>query len=138
MDNNHIYDADKLSTMSEIINDAKNGRKISLIKRYRAVTNYGLKDSKDAIEACQVYSATSGNQEYDLEKLVALFEAQGMKRHSVTKEQFMKILEKAIDGGDELYCEDMLEAVATLCHNLKKKGGLRYIELRRELFINKL
>jgi hypothetical protein len=132
MNSNGRLKVEDFISVAEIIQAAKNGQKIELIKRYRNVSGKGLKDSKDAIESCQ------DGHKYDLEKLVTLFELEGMGKANVTKEQFMKVIDKAIDSGDAMYCHDMLDAVEQLCANLRKKGGLKYIEIQRELFINSL
>ncbi|UCG54226.1 MAG: ribosomal protein L7/L12 [Dehalococcoidia bacterium] len=123
---------EEISSIAEVIDLAKKEQKIALIKKYRALTGKGLKDSKDAIESCQ------NNTRYDLQRLVDLFHSNGLPQHNVTKEQFMKIIDKALDVGDTMYCDDMLDTVEQLCANLRKKGGLKYVQVQRDLFISKL
>ena len=59
----------------EIIEFVRDGRKISLIKEFRAKFNSGLKDAKGAIESCQLATKDPITQRFrfDEEKILRLF-----------------------------------------------------------------
>ena len=56
---------------------------------------------------------------------------------TLTKEQFLKMIEDAIDNGEKFYMTQ-LEAVHLLCDNLTKLGGLEAVAKRLSNFVDKI
>jgi hypothetical protein len=110
-------------------------QKIRAIKALRDVSalpdgyKIGLKEAKDTIEAC------NSESEY-----ITLFTKYcGPNWEPLTKEEFMNIIEEAIDaGGDKFLAKDMLDSVEFLCSNIRKKGGLDEVAKERWEFMNKI
>ena len=110
--------------------------KIAAIKEFRRVTGMGLKDSKDAVERCG-YSSTNP----DL--LVEEFIKHGGDNvegvvEPLTKQEFMYIIDEAIDAMPTYHCKDMVECVEFLCKNIRANGGLDAIATEREKFLRNL
>lgn len=109
-----------------IITLTNNGDKIALIKEYRNITGKGLKDSKDIIEDAL----------YNHKNMVDLFrKATGHFIEPYTKEEFMNVIENAIDNMHHLQFDDMLSAVEIALDNIKKRGGLKALAMERNNFL---
>ena len=107
--------------------------KIGLIKEFRAVSNMGLKDAKDAIEQ---HSSSFG---YDNEAMFTMFrEYTTDVNNPFTKEEFMSLIEQAVDTMEEFHFTDMIEAVEVMFANVKKKGGLIALAEHRDKFLNNI
>lgn len=112
---------------------ANKGQKIGLIKLLRSVSGLGLRDSKDAIEACQY--GVSG--EYRKEHLQDTF-----KKYLIdypepyTKEEFMNLVENAVDNMDVYMFPSMVHAVDALLDNIKQRGGLNRIAEERDDYLD--
>ena len=124
--NAEFVDLDDLKVMMN------NCQKIALIKEFRRVSNMGLKDAKDTVEK---YNSTLG---YDQEGLLDEFRPYLDIADPLTKEEFMHIVEQAVDTMDEFHFTDMLEAVKVLCENIDRKGGLDALAKERSKFLNKI
>lgn len=122
--------------INNIISFASEGKKIALIKEYRDITGLGLKDSKDAVEKFGRGTDALGTMKFDVDPLVEEFKRIcGVLPEPLTKEEFMNIIESAIDSMDSMYFTDMLETVEVLIENIKKKGGLEEIAKERQEFL---
>ena len=110
----------------------RTGSKIDLIKAFRKVSNMGLKDSKDMVEK---YATNLG---YDAEPLLDEFRCYLEIAEPVTKEEFMNIIEEAIDKMNVFHYTSMLDAVTDLCRNISDKGGLDKISEERDKFLRGL
>ncbi|MCP3685938.1 MAG: hypothetical protein GY861_25100 [bacterium] len=125
--NNAIVDFN-MNTIMDMVNKRQ---KIGLIKKYREISNKGLKDSKDAIESC-----VDGLGHYDPEKLRSIF-----SKHMTgypepyTKDEFMNLIENAIDNMDVYRFPSMLHAVDSLLDNIKNEGGLKKIAMERDDYL---
>ena len=105
------------------------GSKIDLIKEFRKVSKMGLRDSKDMVEKHQ------SNLGYDVEGLLDEFRPYLEIAEPVTKEEFMNIIEEAIDNMGVFHYTSMLDAVTDLCRNISDKGGLDKIAEERDKFL---
>jgi hypothetical protein len=115
---------------------ARDGKKIGLIKELRSVSGNGLKDAKDAIEACRNGNSGSNGYGYDMDKLRDEFGKYiDLPVPSVTKEQFIGMIEDAIDCTETMHYKDMLDAVHTLCSNMKMNGGLEVVAKKNQRFL---
>lgn len=129
----------------EIINMMKRNEKIALIKELRFVSNLGLKDTKDLVEKYQIqivsntvppYPTVTG---YDQEGLLNEFlKYANIITEPLTKEEFMHIVENAIDNIHIFAFKDMLQAVHVLCHNIEERGGLEKMAKERDNFLNNI
>ena len=119
--------------LNNIILLANNNKKIALIKEYRMISGFGLKDSKDVIERCEDI-----NGAYNNEKLLIEFKKHLICPEPITKKEFMNIIENALDNMDNLYFTDMLDAVEVLCDNIRKNGGLKKIAEKNSEFIESI
>ena len=133
-------------TKYDIIEMIRNEQKIALIKEYRRLSGLGLRESKDAIESgiehhprtmTTPLNGTHEDYTYNENKIIALFHEVGGP-YGMSDTQFMNIIEKAVKNAKHLHFEDQLDAVETLCHNIRKKGGLAVIVRESEDFINAL
>jgi hypothetical protein len=106
----------------------KEGKKIHLIKEYRFVTGKGLKDSKDAVESVST-----------IEGMVELFRN---SLHTIcepySKQEFLHLIENAVDNMHHLAYDDMLVATIALLTNVKNNGGLEKLAKDRDRFINNI
>lgn len=114
---------------------------ISLIKELRTLKGEGLRVCKDAVDACRKKpqdKATRNQNDFDLEKIIETFVDHGMEPefHELEKEEFMNILEEAIDASGKLHFNSMLDAVMVTCKNIKSNGGLEEIAKQRAKFLN--
>ena len=117
--------------LNDIRDFTRGHQKIPLIKEYRWITGKGLKDSKDAVEEVLI-----NNNE---ESMVELFKkAIGHSIEPYTKEEFMFLIENAIDNMDKLAFTDMLEATMVLLNNVKNNGGLKQLAEDRDKFLNNI
>ena len=108
-------------------------QKILLIKELRAVSNMGLKDAKDAIE--QHYSTLG----YDSTAIFTMFREWTTRLNEpYTKEEFVALVEKAVDTMEEFHFTDMIDAVEVMFANIKKKGGLIALAEERDRFLNSI
>ena len=138
------YDTQLVSTKTkakirvhDIIELAKEGKKIALIKEYRSFSGLGLKDSKDLIEEYQKTESQSNGlipATYDIDGLVYEFEKLS-QNITISKEEFIQIIDDAIEAQDKFYYTDMLDVVETLCNNIRNYGGLRKIAMERDQFL---
>ena len=119
-------------------------QKIELIKAYRHFTNQGLKDSKDAIEACYGIDPNTGHKSlptiHGEQELLRIFE-----KHStncpppkLTMEEILNLFKVALENGEKLHFTDELEIIETTCKNIRKNGGLEAISRKVEEFIDKI
>ena len=124
---------EKILDLEEIDSFVREGKKIALIKEYRFITGKGLKDSKDAVEGamCAPQNAIDG--------VLRLFKsAIGVHFEPYTKEEFLNLIEKAIDNMEMFYYDDMLEATLTTLTNVRNRGGLPRLAKERDEFLEKL
>ena len=133
-ENIHIFtDAttgkEKVVNLDDIRKAFKNNHKIGLIKEYRDITKKGLKDSKDAVEEAMKQGEDA---------VVQLFRSILGVDEPYSKEEFMSVIENAIDNMESLYYTDMLSAVMSTLDNIKKLGGLQYLARERNRFINNI
>ena len=63
-------------TENEILEFTNSNQVISLIKEFRGVSGFGLKDSKDVIESCRKGSSSAfdAQREFNIDKLLAAFD----------------------------------------------------------------
>lgn len=108
-------------------------QKISLIKEFRAVSGLGLKDSKDMVE--KFYSNIGWNKDGLID---AFKQYAGMTPEPYTKDEFMHLVERAIDSMDDYHFTDMIQAVETMLHNVQSKGGLKALAKERDTFLNNI
>jgi hypothetical protein len=119
----HSIDFDELRAA---FNDS---RRIQVIKEVRRVTGFGLKESKDLVEK---YMAVG-----DADALVdRIKDIAKICPDPYTKEEFMALIERAIDTMDTYHFTDMLSAVDALLTNVKLKGGLEALAKERDKFLN--
>ena len=118
-------------SVEEVRAAAAGGQKIELIKLYRRLSGLGLKDSKDAVEA------VIGNG-YQIEPILKAFDKAGDYHPELSKEQFMNLIEAAVDNKDTYYFKDYLDAVEMLCKNIRSRGGLEVIAEEFDKFIEQL
>ena len=114
---------------------ARDGQKIALIKELRNISGCGLKESKDLIEECIFGKNSNGYGTYDIAKLQNLFEQYVIVATPLTKEEFMNIIEEAIDNMGTFYYKDMLNAVQCLLSNIQTNGGLKALAMERDEFL---
>lgn len=88
--------------------------------------------AKGAINEIWKNSSLSDKELYD--KLAKMLSVDNV---FISKEQFMRMLEKAIDNAED-YFMDPLESVHMLTTNMLKMGGLKNIARKLEIFTNKL
>jgi hypothetical protein len=55
-----------------------------------------------------------------------------------TKEEFMNVIENAIDNMHHLQFDDMLSAVEITLDNIKKRGGLKALAMERNNFLGEI
>lgn len=127
-----ISNTNEFVDLDEFIGYMNKGEKINLIKGFRRVSKLGLKDSKDTVEK---HHSSLG---YDIEALLDEFRPYLEIAEPVTKEEFMNIIEEAIDKMEVFHYTSMLEAVTDLCSNISRKGGLDVIGEERDKFIRGL
>ena len=113
---------------------AKMDKKIAVIKELRSMSGMGLKESKDAVESCQP-NYSFGDPTYDFDALEALFAKYCEPTASMDKAEFMHIIEGAIDNMESLHFTNMLDAVETLCKNIRENGGLEAINKKNARFL---
>ena len=113
---------------------------IQTIKRLREFTNFGLRESKDLVDAIKKpgpitngFNSTSLSRE-DIYELFKKFSVQEIP--ALTKEEFLQVLSDAIDAGDKLYYTDMIDIVVQTCTNIRQNGGLTAIAKKIHKFIN--
>jgi len=123
--------------MDYVLGQAKLGKKIALIKELRNMSGMGLKESKDAVETCMCGPLSSNGYptEYDLVAIEALFAKYCEPTTSMDKPEFMNIIEGAIDNMESLHFTNMLDAVETLCKNIRENGGLEAINKKNARFL---
>jgi len=111
----------------------RNGNKIILIKEFRAVSDMGLKQAKDAVEQHQ------SSLGYDRGALLNMFREYTTDiNNPYTKEEFIVLIEKAVDTMEEFHFTDMIEAIEVMFANIKKKGGLVALAEERDKFLDKI
>ena len=125
-----VINSEEVCDLDEIKSLMKNRLRIALIKEMRRVSGMGLKEAKDTVET--YYSESIG---YDDEGLLDAFRGYLEITHVLTKEEFMNIIEDAIDKMDVFHYTNMLDAVTSLCANITKKGGLNKIAEERDKFL---
>lgn len=124
--------------MDEIREAAGTGRKIPLIKIYRELAGCGLKDAKDAVELA-ANSGCVGNHSWNMKGIVAAFEQFTINGPSpYTKEEFLHLIEDAIDHMDKFQFVDMADCVALLLKNVEKNGGLERLAKERDNFLDNI
>jgi hypothetical protein len=118
--------------IGQIESIARSGQKIPLIKEFRRISGLGLKDSKDTIEK---YQTSLG---YDIDDLINEFRLHAGQPavEPITKEEFLNMVEHAIDTMDTFHYTDMAEAVEAMVTNIRKKGGINAIAKERSRFLN--
>ena len=122
-----IFDVDLFDSM--VISK----QKIALIKEFRGVSGMGLKDSKDMVEK---HISPLG---YDRDGLLEEFSVYvGCNPEPFTKEEFLNLVENAIDSMDTFHYTDMADATEELLKNIKKKGGLEVLAKERADFLRKV
>jgi hypothetical protein len=123
--------------MDVILELAQSGKKIGLIKELRSLSGMGLGESKDAIEMCMVGPINSNgyHDSYDYNALEALYAKYCEPTGQMEKEEFMNIIENAVDNMEALHFENMLDAVETLCLNIRTNGGLEAITKKNARFL---
>jgi hypothetical protein len=125
--------------LDDIREFAMNDEKIALIKEYRLVTGKGLKDSKDAVESVYNRKRSTDSIYSTIDSMVELFKAgAGITHEPYTKQEFLFLVENAIDNMDKLAFNDMLEATMVLLNNVKNSGGLEKLAKDRDKFINNI
>ena len=114
----------------DIIRDfTRDCKKINLIKEFRWATGKGLKDSKDAVETC----------EWRVEDMVELFRKNiGCICEPYSKQEFLHLIENAVDNMHHLAYDDMLDATMAMLTNVKKNGGLEKLAKDRDKFLNNI
>ena len=126
---------DNIITREDVLNDAREKQKIPLIKKYRIITGGSLRDSKDAVD--NMIAKLSADQIAD--KFCDIAGAYSVKKGVyLSKEQFLNIIDNAIESSKDMYFVDMLDVVEALCANIRKKGGLDAIAAEYEEFINNI
>ena len=55
-----------------------------------------------------------------------------------SKEEFLNLIENAIDSMEAMYYTDMLEATLATLSNIKKQGGLEFLARKRSKFLNSI
>ena len=139
-----IYDlrypagSEKTFDMDTVRKAAYDNQLIGLIKLYRRLSGLGLKQSKDKIEEFMVRDNTNYNHKYDVEGLVNAFKEFLIVEEPYTKEQFLHLIENAIDNMEALQYTDMVEAVTQLLSNVRRKGGLEVIAKESNDFLRNI
>lgn len=139
MKDNYYYNKNDLTNkvcVSDVRRAAEDNQKIRLIRLYRALTGMGLKDSKNAIEQARCIPV-GGVNKLNVDDVMDIFE-RASRPLTITKEEFLQIIEEAIDVQDKMFVTDMLETVATLCRNIRDYGGLSKIALDRQNFLDQI
>ena len=134
-----IRDSEKVFEMNDVHDAIKHRERIKLIKLFRSVTDFGLKDSKDAMDLHTIqYEANYGNG-WDRPGIIKEFEKYLVTNPDpYTKEEFMNLIEKCVDNMEVLAFVDMLEATLTLLTNVKKNGGLEKLAKERDEFLDSI
>jgi hypothetical protein len=119
---------------------ARNNQKIAIIKEFREVSGLGLKDSKEAVENYQKHSNNYNSDcDYDVDGLIELFSQHaGILVDPYTKEEFLTLIENAIDEMDTFKFTDMMEAVEALLSNVRQNGGLEQLAKDRDKFLRNI
>jgi len=121
----YVIDLDLIHTW------AVEGEKIKLIKEYRMITKAGLKDSKDAVEDA-IYRGGP-------DEVVNIFKkAAGYLFDPYTKEEFLHLIENAIDNMEHLQYDDMIAATLALLTNVRQRGGLERLAKERQNFLENI
>ena len=109
-------------------------KKIQLIKLYRQITGLGLKESKESVDMLMQWK-----QEDVFNEFCRLADVHDLMTSAhLSKEQFMEIISDALDSAKNFQCLDQLDALETLCANIRKKGGLGVIAKEYDNFINSI
>jgi len=127
---NYLREGIKTSLDLDTIREyTRGGEKIPLIKEFRFATGKGLKDSKDAVESCWG----------DREGMVELFRQNiGCICEPYTKQEFLHLIENAVDNMHHLAYDDMLDATMAMLTNVKNSGGLEKLAKDRDKFLNNI
>ena len=139
-----IYDlrypagSEKTFDMDLVRTAANNKRLIELIKLYRSISGQGLKDSKLKMEEFYTCGSNGVLGKYDINGLVKAFEKYLVVEEPYTKEQFLHLIENAIDNMEALQYTDMVEAVTQLLSNVRRKGGLEVIAKESNEFLRNI
>jgi hypothetical protein len=127
--NDRVYEV----TPTDIADLVINKKLISLIKIYRNITKRGLRESRDAIT--KVLN-NSMNPVEDMSHM--LYKAAGLISDPYTKEEFLFMVEQAIDNMHYLQYKDMLDAVSATLDNVRKNGGLEELARQRDNFLERI
>jgi len=122
--------------LDDVRSAAMNKEFIELIKLYRGISGLGLKDSKEKIESYVSGAASQfGTRKYDIDGLIEAFKEHLVVNEPYTKEEFLFLIENAIDTMDSLHFTNMLDVVEVLCSNIRKKGGLEIVAKEANEFL---
>jgi hypothetical protein len=125
---------------------------INTIKELRSFTGFGLRESKDLVDAIKkthplpaqnAMSSIGGYNQplttLELDDIYKLFKQYSINTPDpLSKEEFLAILGDAIDAGDKLYYTDMIDVVEQTCKNIRKEGGLQKIAEKIHKFVDGL
>lgn len=114
---------------------AVNRELISLIKLYREFTNCELKKAKETIETALEPDSSAFSSKLNADEIISIFKNVSYSPH-ITDEQFLNMVERAIKSKHVYHFEDQLDAVETLCKNIRRRGGLNVIAKEYEDFID--
>ena len=118
---------------------------VGLIKEWRAFTGQGLKESKDAIEKALFKTSTTmpngyvtyGDSPWNKDSYDSVLAAFAEHAHvsELSREEFIHIIEGAIDNMSSFHFNDMLDATMVCLENIKKNGGLAAIAEKNYRFL---